>query len=150
MNTNQLIERLEQGGGRIAGAAFETLEAVLPAQSAGGATSVTILGAVPSAHAQPQYQPSKLSLSAPSLVTGQATNFVTVNFRQMRAGASVATIGTLALSAATVTLPLEVERDVPITGSPILLGGDVIDVQCVQSGTGLALPAGVVAKVEMA
>jgi len=99
--------------------------------------------------------PWKLSVTAPSLVTGQATNFVTITFRQLRAGSVVATIGTLTLNAAGVTLPAEVEVDVPVPGSvppavrPILVPGDVIDVQCVQSGTGLALPAGIVAKAEI-
>ena len=70
-------------------------------------------------------------------------------FRQIRAGASIGTIGTLALSASSVTLAAEVETNVPVTGSPILVPGDVIDVQMVQSGTGLASPAGVVAKAEL-
>jgi hypothetical protein len=129
--------------------AFEMLQAVLPAQSAAGATSVTIVGAVPSSYDQPNYSVGKLSVTSPSLVTGQATNFATINVRQMRAGASVGTIGTLALSAASVTLPAEVETNIPVTGSPVLLDGDVLDVQLVQTGTGLALPAGIVAKVEL-
>ena len=129
--------------------AFEVLQAVLPAQTAGGATSVTILGDIPSTFSQPSYQVGKISLTSPSLVTGQATNFATFNVRQMRAGSSVATIGTLALNAGTVTLPAEQETNVPVSGTPALLAGDTIDVQMVQSGTGLAIPAGVVAKVEL-
>lgn len=130
--------------------AFVVKQAVLPAQSAAGATSVTILGEVPSTFAEPSYAPQRLSLISPSLVTGQATNFATINIRQMRAGSAVATIGTLALSAATVTLPAEVPVSVPISGTPVLLDGDVIDVQLVQTLTGLALPAGIVASIEMA
>lgn len=129
--------------------AYETLEGLLPAQTAGGATSVTMIGVVPSTEAQATWQPTKLSLTSPTLVTGQATNFVTYNFRQMRAGATLATIGTLALSSAPVTLPAEVETNVPVTGTPILVPGDVVDVQMVQSGTGLASPANVSAKVEL-
>ena len=130
--------------------AFVVKQAVLPAQGAAGATSVTILCEVPSAFVQPNYAPQRLSVISPSLVTGAATNFATINIRQMRAGAAVATIGTLALSASTVTLPAEVPVSIPITGSPVLLDADVIDVQLVQSGTGLVLPAGIVASVEMA
>lgn len=130
--------------------AFVTKQAVLPAQSAGGATSVTIVGEVPSTFAEPSYAPQRISVISPSLVTGQATNFATINVRQMRAGSAVATIGTLALSAAAVTLPAEVPVSIPISGSPVLLDADVIDVQLVQSGTGLALPAGIVAAVELA
>lgn len=129
--------------------AFVVKQAVLPAQTAGGGTSATILGEVPSTFAEPSYAPQRLSLISPSLVTGQATNFATVNFRQMRAGSAVATIGTLALSAAAVTLPAEVPVSVPISGSPVLLDGDVIDVQLVQTASGLALPAGIVATIEM-
>ena len=128
--------------------AFEVLEAVLPAQAAAGATSVTIVGDVPSSFSQPSYSAGKLSLTAPSLVTGVTTNTATVNFRQLRAGAAVATIGTLALING-VNLAAETEVNVPVTGSPSLLDGDVIDVQLVQGGTGLTLPAGIVAKVEL-
>lgn len=130
--------------------AFNELEAVLPAQAAGGATSVTILAPVPSQESTGAFRVSACSLTSPSLVTGQATNYATVNFRQMRAGSVVATIATLALSASTVTLPAEGESSVPVSGAPSLLPGDVIDVQLVQTGTGLALPAGIVAKVEIA
>lgn len=130
--------------------AFVPMRAVLPAQAAAGATSVTVVGEVPSTFVQPSYSPQRLSVTSPSLVTGQATNFATINVRQMRAGGVVATIGTLALSAAAVTLPAEVPVSIPISGSPVLLDADVIDVQLVQSGTGLALPAGIVASVELA
>ena len=130
--------------------AFRVLEATLPAQAAAGATIVTILDDVPDTFAQPNYVVQKISLTSPSLVTGQATNFATINIRQVRAGSAVATIGTLALNAGTVTLPAETETNVAISGTPNLLAGDTIDAQQVQTGTGLALPAGIVARVEIA
>ena len=128
--------------------AFEVLQAVLPAQTAGGATSVTILDDVPSTFTQPSFIVGKLTLTSPSLVTGVATNNATFNFRQMRAGSSVATIGTLTLGSGT-NLAAETETNVPVSGTPSLLDGDTIDVQMVQNGTGLAIPAGVVARAEL-
>ncbi len=135
--------------------AFETLEAVLPAVAASGPSATTLLGAVPSAEAEGAVVLSKLSLTSPSLVTGAATNFATITFRQLRAGVSVATLGALALSASTVTLPAETEVSVPITNatpqfSVTLTPGDIIDVVISQAASGLAIPAGVVAKVELA
>lgn len=130
--------------------AFVAKHSALPAQTAGGSTSVTILCEVPSTFAEPSYAVQRISVTSPSLVTGQATNFATINVRQMRAGSAVATIGTLALSAASVTLPAEVPVSIPVSGTPVLLDADVIDVQLVQTGTGLALPAGILASVELA
>jgi len=129
--------------------AFAVVQNSLPAQTAGGATSTTMVGDVPTQEAQATFQPTKLSLTSPSLVTGVATNNATFNFRQMRAGVSQATIGTLTLGSGT-NLAAEVETNVPITGAPILLPGDVVDVQMVQNGTGLVIPVGVIAKAEMA
>ena len=129
--------------------AMEVLEGLLPAQAAAGATTTTMIGDLPSAEATPSYTIGKLSLTSPSLVTGQATNFATITFRQMRAGASVQTLGSYVLNVGTVTLPAETETNVPVTGTLAVLAGDTIDVQCVQTGTGLALPAGILAKAEV-
>lgn len=129
--------------------AMQVLEAALPAQAAAGATSTTIIGDLPSDEATPSYTVGKLSLTSPSLVTGQATNFVTITFRQMRAGASVQTLGAYVLNASGVTLPAETETNVPVTGTAAVLAGDTIDVQCVQTASGLALPAGILAKAEV-
>lgn len=128
--------------------AFEVLEATLPAQAAAGATVITEVGVVPSTFTQPSYAAGKISLSSPTLVTGVATNNATFNVRQVRAGTVIATIGTLTLGAGT-NLAAETETNVPITGTPNLLDGDILDVQMVQNGTGLAIPAGIVAKVEV-
>lgn len=129
--------------------AYQTDDAVLPAQAAAGATATTIIGAVPSNLTQATWQVEKLSAVSPSLVTGAATNFATLTVRQMRAGALVQNLGTLPLTAG-VTLPAEVEVNIPIVNAGPLQDGDIIDVQQLQSGTGLALPAGIVVKAELA
>lgn len=127
--------------------AMQALDNPLPAQTAAGATSVTELGEVPSTFAQATWTPSKLSLASPSLVTGVVTNNVTFNFRYVRAGTPAA-LGTLTLASGT-NLAAEVETAVPVTYTGTLSPGDVIDVQMVQNGTGLAVPAGVLAKIEI-
>jgi len=135
--------------------AFQTYEAVLPAVAASGSSATTILGAVPSKEAEGAIVLSKMSLTSPSTVTGQATNYCTFTFRQLRAGASVATLGTFVMSAASVVLTAEVETDVTIINATpqfavSMAPGDVIDVVISQTASGLAVPAGVVAKVELA
>jgi hypothetical protein len=130
--------------------AFVINDAVLPAQSAGGATATTIIGAVPSNLTQATWTVEKISAVSPSLVTGAATNYASLVVRQMRADVLVQNIGTLALSASSVTLPAEVEVNIPITNSGPLLDGDILDVQQTQTGTGLAFPAGIVVKAELA
>ena len=129
---------------------FQAFNAALPAQAAAGATLTTILGDAPDNFVEPSFVLETLALVSPSLVTGQATNYATISFRQMRAGALVATLGSLVLNAASVTLPAETETAVTIVGTPKILAGDTLDVQQIQTGTGLALPAGIVARVELA
>jgi hypothetical protein len=130
--------------------AFDVDDALLPAQTAGGATATTIIGAVPSNLTQATWQVEKISAVSPSLVTGAATNYASLVVRQMRADVLVQNIGTLALNASSVTLPAEVEVNIPITNAGPLLDGDILDVQQIQTGTGLALPAGIVVKAELA
>lgn len=127
--------------------AFQVVEDTLPAQTAAGATSVTELGMVPSTEAETNWTVQKISLSSPSLVTGVATNNVTFNFRKVTAGTPTV-IGTITLASGT-NLAAETETNVAISAAAVA-SGDVIDVQMVQNGTGLAVPAGVVAKVELA
>lgn len=129
---------------------FQALDADLPAQAAAGATLTTILGNAPDNFVEPSFTLEKLALTSPTLVTGQATNYATINFRQVRAGSVIATLGSLVLNAAGVTLPAETEVNVPITGTPVILAGDTIDTTQVQTGTGLALPAGINARCELA
>jgi hypothetical protein len=134
---------------RIAGGAFQILEASLGAVAAAAGTTVPgILGEVPVQESEQHWQISRMSVTAPTLVTGNNTNSGTLNVRQMRAGAQVAVVGTLALVTG-VNLAAETPVQIPTTGTPDLLAGDVLEVQYVQIGTGLALPAGTEVKAEI-
>lgn len=115
----------------------------------GGTDGVTKLGAAPSTESQGSWLPFKCSLTSPTLVTGQATNFVTISFRAYTTAAVARTIATLAFSASTVTLPANVEVNVPITAGAVIQAGEFVDVLCAQTASGLALPPGIVAKVEI-
>lgn len=128
--------------------AFIPFTALLPAQAAAGATTTTLLGIVPSSYAQAGWQTLRCSVVAPSLVTGVTTNTATINFRLMRAGAFVANLASLPLITGT-NLPVETEVVAPLAAAQALVPGDVIDVQLVQGGTGLVIPVGIEAKVEL-
>jgi len=134
--------------------AFEVLEAVLPAQALAAAAVVTIIGDVPTNEVETNWDAYRISLTSPALVTGVATNNATFNVRNVRGGAVQGTLATLTLGAGT-NLAAETETVVPlstpqnVTATSNVQAGDVLDVQMVQNGTGLAIPAGVVAKVEL-
>lgn len=123
------------------------LSAALPAQTAGGADTTTQLGVVEGAE-DLNGQVVELTLSSPSAVTGTATNYVTISFRQLRAGSVVQTLGSISLQSGT-NLAAETSKQVTVSNAFGLQDGDVIDVVCHQVGTGLALPAGVVAEAEL-
>ncbi|MFF2551824.1 hypothetical protein ACFVUS_12540 [Nocardia sp. NPDC058058] len=118
----------------------------LPAQSAGGATSVTLLGEFGREDGT-GFGVTRVSVTSPAAVTGAATNNFTLNVRQLRAGTPVGTVASFT-AAAGANLVVEVPRvllDIdtnPGTGVSLNVG-DVLDVQLVQNGSGLAVPAGV-------
>ena len=127
--------------------AFEVLSETLPAQTAGGATVVTELGVVPSTFSDAGATLQKVTITSPSLVTGVATNNITYNVRKSTGGGTPVVLATITLGNGT-NLPAET----PVTLAPTvtsLLPGDVVDVQMVQNGTGLASPAAVLAEVEL-
>jgi hypothetical protein len=128
------------------------LRALLPAQSANGATSVTIVGEVPVSFAQTEYQVQRITLTSPTVVTGVATQNFTVNVRQVHAGTPGTTLATTTFALNTnlaVEVPFVMSSNV--TTQLLINAGDVIDVQLVQNGgTGLAVPVGIVAAVELA
>jgi hypothetical protein len=135
----------------VMGAAFEILEGLLPAQAAAGATVVTVLGDVPSAESQGGFQAQRASVTLPAAgaIAFNAANFVTFNFRYVRAGGAAVVFATYATNVAP-SLAAETEVVAVINqANNNLLPGDVIDCQMVQSGTGVAVPAGVLAKVEL-
>jgi hypothetical protein len=124
----------------------------LPAQSAAGATSETVVAVIPSTFTTAQFNDARMSLTSPSLVTGAATNNVTYNVRQYHNGTLVTTpasgiIGSLQLVSGT-NLPAFTEVVIPVNTGTNFVPGDVVTVQMVQNGTGLASPANVLVKIE--
>ncbi len=123
------------------------LRTVLPAQTAGGATSVTLAGV---------YEPggfttntiTKILVISPTAVTGAATNNFTLNVRQLRAGVLVNTLATKTFAAGS-NLAVEVPLALTIAKQPNMAADDVVDVQLVQAGTGLAVPVGIVVQVHI-
>jgi hypothetical protein len=128
------------------------LQAALPAQSAGGATVATVVGEVSGSGGTDNFV-TRMSLTlaaGASTVTGAATNNVTFSFRQIRAGSVVQTLGSVTLASGT-NLVAETPLVVAVSGAASTMqAGDLVDVQMVQNGTGLAVPAGVVASVDIA
>lgn len=224
----------------VSGGAFEVLEATLDAVAAGAGTTIpAILDELPLTESEQAWSLTRLSVTSPTLVTGNNTNSGTINVRQVRqngllttpvsaggagytsaptvtiapptgsagqplqagqrqaaavatisagavnainitdpgagytaapvvtitggggSGATctsptvgqvvVGTLGTLALVTG-VNLPAEAPVNIPLSAAPVspILGGDILDVQYVQIGTGLALPAGTNVKAEVA
>lgn len=126
-----------------------TFEVALPAQSGGGSTSATIAGVFVPTHDGSGRGVVSVHLTTPTAVTGADTNSFTVNVRHMRANSSEGTIATFAATEGNdlaVGVPVELSLTAPFA----LTVGDLIDVQLVQEGTGLAVPAGVIATVVVA
>lgn len=119
----------------------------LPAQTAGGAVTITPLGEIPLLEANP-CTINRVVVISPALVTGVVTNNVTLNVRRWRAGVLVETTATITLTNG-VNLPQNTAVNIPVTGAVYCAPGDVFDIQCVQNGTGLALPAFIVCQVEV-
>lgn len=124
--------------------------AALPAQTAGGGTSITMVG-VDQTTDDVGDNLVAVRLTPPAgfaTVTGVVTNNATFNVRQLRAGVSQGTVATLTLSSGN-NLVAETPIDVPITAPKAVQRGDVFDVQMVQNGAGLAVGVGVQVEVEL-
>lgn len=124
--------------------------AALPAQTAGGGDSTTLVGVFEATDAS-GVSVSRVEIEPPpgySTVTGIATNNATFTVRQVRAGASVATIGTLTLGVGT-NLVAETPVNVPITTTVTFQPDDAVDVVMHQNGTGIAIGAGLVVVVDI-
>lgn len=122
----------------------------LPAQTAGGSTSTTYVGTFEPADAT-GLGVSRVVITPPAgytTVTGVATNNVTFNVRQLRAGSAVSTFASLTLNSGT-NLVAETPVSVPISSQPALQPDDEFDVQMVQNGTGLAVGAGLFISIEV-
>ncbi len=127
--------------------AFEILQIPVTVAAAAGTTVVPI-GEVPLREAEGTFNVDRVVVTAPTTVTGNGTNSITINVRQLRAGSSLATVATLALTAG-VNLTAETPVPLSVTGTPQVLAGDLLEAQFVQIGTGLALPAGTKLGVEL-
>lgn len=124
------------------------IQATLPAQSAAGGTSTTMLGVYQLSTSETDTI-REVTLTPPAgytTITGVATNNVTFNFRQVRAGTALQTFASVTLSVGN-NLVAETPLNVPVTANPVFQANDVIDCQMVQNGTGLAVVIGVAAAV---
>lgn len=122
----------------------------LPAQSAAGATSLTYVGTVETTDDKGDTLVA-ITLTPPAgytTVTGVATNNVTFNVLQYRAGASLGTVATVTLASGTNLVALT-PLNVPVTAPLAIKRGDVFVMQMVQNASGLAVGAGVFAQVEI-
>jgi hypothetical protein len=118
--------------------AFEVLQDDIAAiAAAAGTTLAGVLGEVPTTESMTNWQLARATFTPTLAVVGNSLG--TVNIRQMRAGSVVATVATILLATGT-TYAAEVPVVIPITGTPVLVAGDVLDVQYVQTGAGLAIP----------
>ncbi len=127
--------------------AFEILQTVVTVAAAAG-TTVAPIGEVPVREAEGTFNVDRVVLTTPTAVTGNGTNSITVNVRQLRAGASLATVATVAFTAGVNTVA-EAPFPLTVSGTPQVLAGDLLEAQFVQIGTGLALPAGSKIGVEL-
>src|SRR5581483_7644868 len=82
---------------------------------------------------------TRLSIYAAAAITGAATNFQTVKFRQWRAGALVGAVPGQTPYVTTASLAAQTEF-VCFTGALALQPGDVLTLSSIHSGTGAALP----------
>jgi hypothetical protein len=124
-----------------------TIKSTLPAQSAGGADAVTVLGAVSDVGGTDNQVVIANVIAPPGVtVTGQATDNFTISVRQLRAGSVLGTVASVTLGNGTSILA---ERATALAVTPTSLAkGDVLDVLLHQNGAGLAVPAGLIVQVE--
>jgi hypothetical protein len=112
--------------------------------SAAAASSTT---ALPPAHRR--YTISGVTYEPESTLTGQATNFRTVRVvNKGPAGTSTFVLAELAFSAAGTIARARQARSIPLLntaeGPPLVREGDIVQVESVPTGSGLADPGGVV------
>lgn len=124
--------------------------APLPAQAAAGADATTVIGTFEVSDATGQGV-SRVVVTPPpgfATVTGVATNNVTLNVRQLRAGAVQATFASVTLNVGT-NLVAETPLAVPVSAQPVLAQDDVFDAVLHQNGTGIAVGAGLIVEVDV-
>ncbi|RDI63223.1 hypothetical protein [Nocardia pseudobrasiliensis] len=117
--------------------------ATLPAQPAGGADVVAVAGVYSPAFYSGDTV-TDVEIVAPagfSPITGAANDNVTIEVRQLRDGVVLQTFAALT-TAPGITLSAERPISLPISGQPLLLARDVIDVRLRQNGAGRAVGPG--------
>lgn len=128
------------------------LVAVLSATDAGqsaGTDAALVIGTVPSSAEFGQtWTVGKITLTSPTLMTGATATAVTFTVGYSRAGAAVVAIGTY-VTITGVNLTANTEMTVAITTPPVLQAGDVLTLVTTHASTGIAVPAGLIAKVEL-
>jgi hypothetical protein len=124
----------------------QNLKATLPAQTAGGADAVTVLGAASEVGGTDGQVVSAAVIAPPGVtITGQATNNATISVRQMRGGVAIATVATLTTANGVSILP---EQPTAMAITPAMLQkGDVLDVLMHQNAAGQAIAAGLIVDV---
>jgi len=126
--------------------AFQVLQSTLVAAAAG--TDVTLeLGVVPSGFAQGTWNPSRVSLVSPALLTGATATAITFTFQNRRAGSVIGTIASLV-----TTTGVNLAAGVEVVATPgavtSVQAGDVIELVLTHASTGTAYGA-ILAKVEL-
>lgn len=141
---------------------------LVPAATTTGAAATStglknhMVGQAPTSMAQATWQVGKLGFTSPTAVTGATAQCFTIFFLQYRAGVLVATLGgysTVLGNSLAVATPVSVPvlSPAPYTATqsagqalPLILSGDLILVQTqMVGGTGLAVPIGISAQVEL-
>jgi hypothetical protein len=135
-------------------ALLHVLQQTNPGQAA-GTDATLVIGVVPSSNEvnrgnslDQTWSVTRMSLTSGTLMTGATATAVTFTIGYSRAGAAPVAIGTYVTITGT-DLTANVEKVVAITTPPVLLAGDVITLVTTHASTGIAVPAGVVAKVEL-
>jgi hypothetical protein len=82
---------------------------------------------------------TRLAIYAAAAITGAATNFQTLQFRQFRAGVLVGLLTGATTYVTTASLATLTEK-LLFTGAVVLQPGDLLTLQSVTTGTGAALP----------
>jgi hypothetical protein len=108
--------------------------------AAAAGTTTVIVGEVPAHETEGSFNLERVSFTSQTLITGNG--LATINIRQVRAGSQVSASIAALLLASGVNLPAETPVAIPVTGTPDLLAGDVLECTYVQTSTGLALTIG--------
>lgn len=129
----------------------QTFNRALAAQAAAGAATTAVAGIVGEVHGSNNALRSVKVVppSGASTVAGHAANNVTIEVGRIRAGLRVA-VASLTTTVGNDLVALT-PKTVPVTAAvPTALAlGDVLDVKLTQAGAGVAVPADILAVIEV-